>query len=87
MKITEMLSQFDDFDRQRALGLLEGLQLAQRICNNRAEDNRRMFRQQAEQEAHVCAEVIRVTQVMIGSGRQVIPELTPQEQEMIWRIF
>lgn len=93
-QIGDLLAQVAQLRRQVALpgpqreqlrARLEGMQLAQRICRNRAEDVRdnpsRMM------EAEICAESIRLVQVGIGNGSMPFGELTADEQDAIGRIY
>lgn len=85
MKITELLSSLPPLERERMLGRIEGMQMAIRICNNRAEDIKDSLNR--SQEAAVLAGIIRICQVNIGSGISKFGDLSEDEQAAIWRIF
>lgn len=89
MKINEYLSSLPPELRERALGRLEGMSLAMRICRNRAEDAPEgSIAWLRANEATLCAEMIRMVQVQIGSGRQPeIGDLSADELEELWRIY
>jgi hypothetical protein len=61
-----------------------GMQLAIRICRNRAEDCKRMGKD--DQEALVCEGLIRICQVEIGTGKMPLPRFSEEEQEELNRI-
>jgi hypothetical protein len=67
---------------------LAGLQLAMRICRNRAEDIRSQGKMMtmAGNEADNCAGIIRLTQVEIGAGRMARPKFSKEELEEMDRI-
>jgi hypothetical protein len=71
-------------------GVIAGMELAMRICRNRAQDYRSMGSTDSlygqTQAAETCAGCIRITQVEIGAGRMPLPEFTQLEQEEINRI-
>ena len=60
---------------------IAGMQLAIRLCRNRAEDCERMGKPDQRQEALVCEGLIRIVQVEIGAGRMPRPQLTEEELE------
>jgi hypothetical protein len=67
---------------------LAGMQLAIRICRNRAADIREAGKimTMAGNEADNCAGIIRIVQVEIGSGRSPRPKFTKEELEEMDRI-
>jgi hypothetical protein len=67
-------------------GIVAGMELAMRICRNRAEDCRSLRTDHHANEAENCAGIIRIVQVEIGAGRQHLPEFTLEEQEEMNRI-
>lgn len=59
---------------------IAGLQLAMRICRNRAKDGKEMRAMtMVEAEANRCAELIRICQVELGAGRMERPNFTQEE--------
>lgn len=69
-------------------GFIAGMELAMRICRNRAEDIRAMGKimTMAGNEADNCAGIIRNVQVEIGSGRMKRPAFTAEESDEMDRI-
>ena len=79
-------------------GVIAGMELAMRICRNRASDRMKLWTQSkrdsrasninagGQSEALICADMIRVVQVEIGSWRMKLPEFTLEEQDEINRI-
>lgn len=67
-------------------GIIAGMELAMRICRNRAQDYGGDLAEPKCQAAETCAGVIRIVQVEIGAGRQPLPEFTIEEQEEMNRI-
>jgi hypothetical protein len=70
-------------------GIVAGMELAMRICRNRAEDleqSRTFDRQAAINASQMCALLIRNVQVELGAGRQPLPEFTIEEQDEMNRI-
>jgi len=65
---------------------IEGMELAIRICRNRAEDYGGDLSKPMCQAAETCAGLIRLVQVEIGSGRQPLPVFTVEETDEIDRI-
>jgi hypothetical protein len=67
---------------------IAGMQLAIRVCRNRAADIRQAGKimTMAGNEAETCASLIRIMQVEIGSGRSARPKLTKEELEEMDRI-
>jgi hypothetical protein len=70
------------------VAFLAGMQLAMRLCRNRAEDIRSAGKimTMAGNEADNCAGIIRICQVEIGSGRMERPKFTKEELEEMDRI-
>lgn len=96
MKIKELLDSLPGLERERLLGRIEGMEIAMRVCRNRAADCHgiRDAANMAQphwtvraDEAYTLASVIRLVQVQIGSGRQQFGELAPDELEEIERIY
>jgi len=66
---------------------IEGMELAMRICRNRAKDCSDLFDDTARSnEAEICSLLIRSVQVQIGAGRQPMPVFTQDEIDEIERI-
>lgn len=66
---------------------LAGMQLAMRICKNRAKDWEMLGGTMSpDQEDLMCAQLIRIMQVEIGAGRMARPEFTKEELEEMDRI-
>lgn len=65
---------------------LAGMQLAIRICRNRAGDCKVTGQAAGEMEAQNCAGLIRICQVEIGSGRMGRPKFTEEELDEMDRI-
>lgn len=98
MTIEEMILSLPPAERARLVYRLEGMEMARRICRNRARDlDPHIDAAQAvggdmlppvvrQNEAETCAEVIRTIQVAIGSGRMDFGDLTQEEKEELSRI-
>jgi hypothetical protein len=65
---------------------IAGMQLAMRICRNRAKDCKENGWTIKEYEALLCAQLIRNMQVEIGAGRMPRPKFTKEELEEMDRI-
>lgn len=65
---------------------LAGMQLAMRICRNRATDLLKINADARSNEAETCAGMIRICQVEIGSGRMERPKFTKEELDELDRI-
>lgn len=65
---------------------IAGMQLAMRICRNRARDCKENNWTLKEYEAHTCAHLIRNVQVEIGAGRMPRPKFTKEELDEMDRI-
>jgi hypothetical protein len=65
---------------------IAGLELAMRICRNRASDCKTEGWTIKEYEAFLCAQLIRNVQVEIGAGRMPRPTFTKEELEEMDRI-
>lgn len=82
-----------DFDfipaiQQCALeSFVSGMELAMRICRNRAQDYGGDLADPKCQAAETCVGVIRIVQVEIATGRSAIPEFTYDEIDEIRRIY
>lgn len=98
MTIQDWLDSLPPMERERAMGRLEGMTLAQRICRNRAADgwqlhheagtdNGRSLTATAANEAETLAAMIRFVQVGIGNGTLPFGPLTVDEQDALARIF
>jgi hypothetical protein len=89
MKIGELLCGMTPLAATRLLGQLEGMEMAMRICRNRASDLEGTDGMPSAyvQEALNLAGIIRLVQVQIGSGRQTFGPLTQEEQDEINRIY
>jgi hypothetical protein len=98
MKPTDVLNNLSPSQLERALGRLEGMEIAMRIARNRAADLEEMIEPNAEindhnramvikkDEAHGIAAMIRIVQVNIGNGSQSFGDLRPEEIEEVRRI-
>lgn len=82
----EALVDFDPGAVQAILmtGFIAGMELAMRLCRNRAEDLRLMDKDPLE--ADTCAGLIRICQVEIGAGRMKRPDFTKEEMDEMDRI-
>lgn len=91
MTIEEFLNSLPAGERERVLGVLEGLSIAMRICRNRAEDLRHTEQPLSPAEAsEICASTIRFVQVQIGAGGmgwQELSRLSREESMELWRIW
>lgn len=65
---------------------IAGMELALRICRNRAKDCKEEGWTLKEYEAHTCAHLIRNVQVEIGAGRMPRPQFTKEELDEMDRI-
>lgn len=71
-----------------------GMEFAMRICRNEASNHKgdpfvyghTDSRAARATEADLCASLIRIVQVEIGSGRSPLPEFTPDEIDEVERI-
>lgn len=63
-----------------------GMQMAIRVCRNRANDCEVTGQKAAEMEAQNLAGLIRIIQVEIGSGRMQRPPFTKEELDELERI-
>jgi hypothetical protein len=83
-----MLSDKDMLAKIVHTSFLAGMQMAMRICRNRAKDARElsMTTTNVEMEAETCAGLIRICQVEIGSGRMARPKFTKEELDEMDRI-
>jgi hypothetical protein len=63
-----------------------GMELAMRICRNRAKDCKENNWTLKEYEAFTCAQLIRNVQVEIGAGRMQRPQFTKEELDEMDRI-
>lgn len=63
-----------------------GMELAMRICRNRAKDCKEEGWTIKEYEAYLCAQIIRNAQVEIGAGRMARPQFTKEELDEMDRI-
>lgn len=63
-----------------------GMELAMRICRNRAKDCKEEGWTIKEYEAFLCAQLIRNVQVEIGAGRMPRPQFTKEELDEMDRI-
>lgn len=66
--------------------LIEGMELAMRVCRNRHQDCMIIGQTIRANEATVCEAIIRLVQVEIGSGRMPLPTFTPSEINEMDRI-
>lgn len=100
MKIKDFLDTLPEPERSRTLGRIEGMEMALRIIRNRAQDcsaiassslpmpgQAKDYWLSLENEDRVCEAIVRNTQVGIGSGTFPFGDLTPDEQDDIWRIY
>lgn len=65
---------------------IAGMELAMRICRNRASDCKEEGWTIKEYEAFLCAQLIRNVQVEIGAGRMPRPKFTKEELDEMDRI-
>jgi hypothetical protein len=65
---------------------IAGMELAMRICRNRAKDCKTEGWTIKEYEAFLCAQIIRNVQVEIGAGRMPRPQFTKEELDEMDRI-
>lgn len=87
MRITDLLDSLPPLERERMLGRLEGMQMAQRVCRNREEDMREWQGGNGIALPADCAGIIRFVQVQIGNGQMPFGPLTDLEKDAIWRIY
>ena len=97
MKLRDTLAPLPAGEVDRLLGRIEGMEMAMRICRNRAVDMQDMMDDEdvgtriglrfQRDEAETLAAMIRLVQVSIGNGTMPFGDLTAAEQEEIWRIY
>jgi hypothetical protein len=87
MGIDEHLAKLTPVDRTRLLGQIEGMQLAQRIIQNRVIELVKLnANDDIVAELHGAQTLLRGVQVELGSGSREFPTLTESEQAAIDRI-
>ncbi|MDB5795783.1 MAG: hypothetical protein JWR25_2162 [Noviherbaspirillum sp.] len=87
MSIDEYLATLTPVDRTRLLGQIEGMQLAQRIIQNRVIELVGLgASDEIVAELHGAQTLLRSVQVGLGNGARNFPTLTVPEQAAIDRI-
>lgn len=84
--ITRPVRSLSVFLASERRAFLEGMEMAMRICRNRAQDLGGNLDEPGPQHCETCAGVIRIVQVEIGAGRAPYPAFTKEEIDEIERI-